>query len=660
MSFRIKTVLGIALVEVLVLIVLIGVNHINLGSTARTQLFQRAQSTAHLFAAMVTDPLIATDLATLDAMVDNVLQSEELVYVRVRNVSGRVIARGGAPAALAAAFTADQGYETALQDRRIDVAAPVSLADQRFGTVEIAVSTDRVEAEIAAALRLDLWLALAGLAAVVVFGFVLGTVLTRQLEVLRSGALAIDQGDLSTRIPIRGRDELAETAACFNDMAASLEARQTELTDNREKVARIVSCMKDISAGDLDGHVPYQHVIDEIGDMARATGLFQSVMQDIRDARAEQARLIHAVDQLDEHVAIFDRKGTVLFANQAFRAFNSAVLRALPEAFTYPEFLHAGLAAGRFPDAAGHEERWLAESLGRLDQDSPPAEVRLGADTVFVVRRTAVPGIGFVVSSTDVTELRISQAQLIQASKLATLGEMATGIAHELNQPLGVIRMASDNCLKRLERGLSDHAYLTKKLKRIGEQTERAAQIIDHMRIHGRMDDGTRAPFDLAASLGEACALMRQQLGVLDIRLDLQRDDGPRWSMGQAVMFEQVILNLITNARDAILSRRAQRSATDGGDRIRLCLTGAETGGNHMVVVEDTGGGVPEHLLERLFDPFFTTKEPGKGTGLGLSISYGIIRRCGGAISARNSDVGAAFQITLPAIDPGASATEAA
>jgi C4-dicarboxylate-specific signal transduction histidine kinase len=254
---------------------------------------------------------------------------------------------------------------------------------------------------------------------------------------------------------------------------------------------------------------------------------------------------------------------------------------------------------------------------------------------------TGVEGIGTVLSAKDITELRRSERQLIQASKMATLGEMATGVAHELNQPLGVIRMAATNCLKRIDKGVCDPDYLSGKFTRIAEQTERASQIINHMRIFGRKADGVKEPFDLRTSVEEVATLARTQLQTLDIRLLVTVPDEPVIVTGEKVIFEQVLLNLVSNARDAIEAQDTE------SNEIRIDVQASKSNG-HTVSVQDTGGGIPEEILDRLFEPFFTTKEPGKGTGLGLSISFGTITAMSGEISVKNKNGGACFTVSLP------------
>ncbi|KMW59180.1 Sensory box histidine kinase [Candidatus Rhodobacter oscarellae] len=656
MSFRLKTVLGIALIELTVMGILIGINQFALGGSAADQLYQRAEATARVFANAVSDAVIATDLATLDATIETALSTEELSYLRVRNPTGLVLSEGGDALALAAEFAADASFDTARNDHRIDLDVPITVEGLDYGRIEMGLSTASVEREIAMALAWNLAVAFIGMSLVAIFGYVLGSYLTHQLHWLREGARGFAAGDLDRKIRVRGTDELAETAQCFNDMANSLAQDRATLAEQRNqllakkaRVEVIVNCMTMISRGEDEISVPDTDRDDEIGSMARATVIFQESMRATEEAQQEQKRLVTAFDQIAEQVVVFDETGHAIFLNAAFRRFNRDILAELPHSFTQKEFLRMGYHLGAFPGVSGDPEDWIEAQLAR--ENMAPEEIRRAPDRVTLTVQTYVDGIGVVLTAKDVTELRISEQQLIQASKMATLGEMATGIAHELNQPLGVIRMASSNCVKRIQKGIVDPDYLMGKLQRMGEQTERASQIINHMRVFGRKAVGVMEPFDLREALLETATLARTQLKTLDISLKVAVPETPAYVMGERVIFEQVLLNLVSNARDAI------EEHGDGGPgeiRFEADFDGPD---GHAVHVYDSGGGIPETVLDKLFEPFFTTKEPGKGTGLGLSISFGTIRDMSGRISARNVEGGACFTITLP--DVGAAVSEA-
>lgn len=646
MSFRLKTILGIALIELTVMALLIGINQFALGGSAATQLYQRAEATARVFANAVSDAVISTDLATLDATIATAVSSEELTYLRVKSPSGAVLSQGGEEAALAVPFQRDADFDSARSDHQIDIDLPIAVNGTTYGYIELGLSALAVEEEIAQALRWNVIVAILGMSLVAVFGYGLGTMLTRQLHWLREGARAIAGGNLGCQIHVRGRDELADTARCFNNMARTLahdrrvlQNQQDELLEKKARVEVLVGCLRDIAGKREIIEVPDTERQDEIGDMARATVVFREAMRAIELARLEQQRLITAFDQVEEQVAIFGIDGTVLFVNAAFRSFNRALLDVLPDDFTLRSFLEEGLDQGAFPAVKDHES-WIEEQLTR--EQGTPREIRRAPDRILLTVQSQVEGIGTVLSAKDVTDLRHSEHQLIQASKLATLGEMATGIAHELNQPLGVIRMASTNCVKRIDKGKAELDYLRGKLVRMGEQTERASQIINHMRVFGRKAEGVSEPFDLGTSLEEMATLARTQLHTQDISLRLAMSDEPAVVLGEKVIFEQVLLNLVSNARDAI-------EASGASEGMISIAAEFATEDGHVIEIRDTGGGVPEEFLDKLFEPFFTTKDPGKGTGLGLSISFGTIRDMSGAISVTNEGPGACFRIVLPA-----------
>jgi PAS domain S-box-containing protein len=256
---------------------------------------------------------------------------------------------------------------------------------------------------------------------------------------------------------------------------------------------------------------------------------------------------------------------------------------------------------------------------------------------------------GAVVVFRDVTEKRRMQAQLIQSSKLATLGEMATGVAHELNQPLNVVRLAAHNILRKVGKGKADAKYLTGKLETITAQTERAASIIDHMRIFGRPASAAPAPLDPRKMVESTLGLIGKQLERSGIAVGTELPDTCSLVLGHQVQVEQVLLNLVVNARDAVEAHRAE-----GKREIEIRVVEMAEDSTVEIVVRDNGGGIEPKVLDRIFEPFFTTKEVGQGTGLGLSISYGIVNEMGGRIAAANTEDGTEFTITLPIAAPKA------
>lgn len=248
----------------------------------------------------------------------------------------------------------------------------------------------------------------------------------------------------------------------------------------------------------------------------------------------------------------------------------------------------------------------------------------------------------------DLTEYLEREQQLVQASKMSTLGEMATGMAHELNQPLNIIRLTLINITTILERKPEKMDQVPAKLERINEQVERAAKIIDHMRRFGRRsvlpDDASSESFSPQAAVDSAAGLFKEQLGLESIRLETEFSGDQCVVNGDSLLLEQVIMNLLSNARDAI----KENTPVESERRILIRTTVVDN--RFKIDVEDTGGGASETALRSMFEPFFTTKEPGKGTGLGLSISYSSIRSMAGDIAAQNTESGLRVSISLPLV----------
>ena len=254
----------------------------------------------------------------------------------------------------------------------------------------------------------------------------------------------------------------------------------------------------------------------------------------------------------------------------------------------------------------------------------------------------------YLVTTSDITQRLQTEQQLIQASKMATLGEMATGVAHELNQPLSVIKTASRFFMKKIrnQEKIEDAILLTMS-EEIDAYVDRATKIINHMRQFGRKSDVTLEKVQVNALLEKALQILGQQLKVRGIEVvqDFEKDLPP--VMADPDRLEQVFINLLINARDAIDERWQSQPHPPGAKTITLkTMSNAE-----MVTAEvhDTGTGIPESLLERIFEPFFTTKKVGQGTGLGLSISYGIVQDCNGSIRAvSRQGEGTGFIIKFP------------
>lgn len=244
-------------------------------------------------------------------------------------------------------------------------------------------------------------------------------------------------------------------------------------------------------------------------------------------------------------------------------------------------------------------------------------------------------------------EMVEKDAQLVQASKMTALGEMSSGVAHELNQPLNSIKMGSEFLRMMIEKeGAVPPDQLHTVVDEMSSQVDRASEIISTLREFGRKAELVEERLNINRPIRGVFALLGQQLSLQNIHVVLELDDALPPILAHNNKLQQVLFNLVTNARDAINQKRQTvGNAVLQTIRIRSFMENDRV----AVSVSDSGTGIPEHIRDKIFEPFFTTKEAGQGMGLGLSITYGIVRDYGGDIEVRSEeDVGTTFKLTFP------------
>jgi two-component system NtrC family sensor kinase len=236
-------------------------------------------------------------------------------------------------------------------------------------------------------------------------------------------------------------------------------------------------------------------------------------------------------------------------------------------------------------------------------------------------------------------EIKKTHENLIQTEKLASLGRMAAGVAHEINNPLTGIVTFAHLLLKRVPPD-SENA---EDIKIIIEQAERCAKIINNLLTFARASTTEKGEVDINSILERAILMIRNQEKFQNIRFNLQIENRPFITVGEAYKYQQIFLNMLINASDAMNER----------GEITVATREQESEGKKYVEVEftDTGSGISQQDMSKLFEPFFTTKPVGKGTGLGLSVSHGIVSQFGGKISV-TSEVGkgTSFYVWLPLV----------
>ena len=244
-------------------------------------------------------------------------------------------------------------------------------------------------------------------------------------------------------------------------------------------------------------------------------------------------------------------------------------------------------------------------------------------------------------------QLRKTQADLVQAGKLAALGQMSAALSHEFNQPLAAVRTYADNAAVLIDRKRVPEAR--DNVGRILALTDRMASISRHLRNFARKPNEKLGAVDLDEVVRDTQEIVAWRLKAAGATLEVDLGNEPIAVHAGSVRLQQVLVNIVANAADAV----------DGLTERTIRLSAAQHGGKVEIAVRDHGPGVPEAIVARIFDPFFSTKGVGKGLGLGLSISYNIVKDFGGTLSVHNhGDGGAVFRIELLAA--GAVTHEAA
>lgn len=241
-------------------------------------------------------------------------------------------------------------------------------------------------------------------------------------------------------------------------------------------------------------------------------------------------------------------------------------------------------------------------------------------------------------------ELQEAQAQLFQSEKLSALGELTASLTHELNQPLNVMKIISQSTLRDIEKGKFDSKSVKEDLPEIINQVDKMSGIIDHMRVFTRRRAGeAKQMLDVNDALEGALKIIGQQLKNHNIQLVRELGQGLPWVKGDPIMLEQVIMNLINNARDAL------DECNKEGKKLEIKTYKIDNQESIVIEVRDNGPGIPEDIKNKIFEPFVTSKEAGKGTGLGLSVSKRIVEEHKGKIEYESVlNEGTAFKVVLP------------
>lgn len=368
--------------------------------------------------------------------------------------------------------------------------------------------------------------------------------------------------------------------------------------------------------------------------------------QERKHAEAERERLAMAIDQASEMVVVTDTDACIQYVNPAFTAITGYTREDV--CGLNPRVLKSGLH-----DAAFYQHLWgtlLAGQTwrGRLVNKRKDGTLYTEDVAISPVRNTAGTTVNYVAVKRDVTRELALEAQLIQSQKLEAIGTLASGVAHEINNPImgimGFTQLIQDKWGDR-DAELADFAA------EIGKETERVATIVKNLLSFARFEKHTSSPARMCDIVEGTLSLILAVLRHDQVALDVSVPASLPQIRCRTQQIQQVLMNLLTNARDAL---NQKYPAHDPDKKVTIEARQIEKGGRQWIrtTVQDHGSGIPPDLRERIFDPFFTTKPRDKGTGLGLSISHGIVKDHGGSLTVE-SEVGnwTRFHLDLPVME---------
>ena len=480
-----------------------------------------------------------------------------------------------------------------------DSTYPVKNGGSQIGVVHVGLSKGYID-EIISRLRIT-FLGFISVIIIIFFGIAhwLSGYITRPMGELIRRAEAISRGNLEMELadpgeirPNKGyrNDEIEQLADAFNHMTASIRLSRAQLRESEQK---------------------YRYLFDSGPNPIFVVSYNKFIILDANPAATEA----YGYDKAELIGRPFDELGT----------------------FEYED--------GR---AQSPGEKVMANMCVVSSRER---HYRKG-NRPFYVNVRACPGMYqgkevIILAANDVTEIMEKDAQLIQAGKMKSLGEMSAGIAHELNQPLNAIKMGNDFLILMLEKGrVIPPEKLSQVAKEVSAQVSRASEIIMRLRDFARKADFSREEVAINRPILNVVKIFGQQLKLKDIDLRFLPGQDIPPVLASNNRLEQVFFNLLSNARDAIVQKR---DGLKQNTVSQISIRSFSKKGHAMVAVSDTGAGISKGAGDKIFEPFFTTKEVGKGMGLGLAIVYEIVEEHGGELRVHSgTGIGTTFVVLLP------------
>jgi len=577
-----------------------------------------------------------------------------------------------------------------------------------LGALDVVVSLDKMDREILThekgifAMAFFTFLGIAAIISFFFFRFV-----KRPVHRLIMATRSMGEGNYTHQIDLGREDEIGQLASAIARMSREIERKQTELNRQRDEYQSLfeqVPCYITVQDKDLkvlkynsetavefapsQGDYCYQaykgrldrcevcpvlqtfedgqcHVGEELVLNKDGTETYWFVRTSpIRKSHEEITAVmeisldITQAKRLEKEIRVSEVKYHTIFNNIPNAVFivnmeSMAILDCNDSAATMYGFERDELIErtiiGLFDESdreSCHRQLRSFRSINQVRQITKTGRTLFVSIYVSASEYLGCPAL--LVVASDITQRLMVEQQLIQAGKMATLGEMSAGVAHELNQPLSVIKTACSYLMKKVKKGQRIEDEILKTMaEEIDSHVDRASKIINHLREFGRKSDVRKEPVQVNEALNRACEMFYQQFKLRMIRIVKEAQEDLPLIFADLNRLEQVFINLLMNGRDAI-EEKCERQGYKNGCNDILLRSYAENGAV-VVEVRDSGIGIPEHVRTKIFEPFFTTKKVGQGTGLGLSISYGIVQDYEGTLAVESKEnEGTVFIIRFP------------
>lgn len=631
-TLRGRLIVGVAAVHAVMMALFI----VDLTVRQRSMLLERqteqAVALSRTLAVSAAGWIASDDLAGLQELVTAQREHQELVFAILTNDEGKVLAHSDPAYRGKYLLNLPSGDAAAVimkSEGLVDVISPAMLGTHRVGWARVGVGQKMAAGKLTRIISNGVLYAILAILFGSLIAWLMGNRITRRLYAIQQTMDQIGAGNTKARSTLKGQDEAADIAAEFNAMLDRLAEREGALSQLNTRLEQELTERK--------------HAEDEIQHL-------KNYLANIIDSMPS---LLVGIDR-GEQVVLWNRQSESMTGIPAADAVGRSIHEMLPDFSHWIEALHHSMQE-RQP--SGMEKLLLEHNGERNFYD-------------LMLYPLVANGVeGAVIRIEDVTERTKVQTLMVQTEKMMSVGGLAAGMAHEINNPLGIIIQAAHNIERRLDPSFPPNqvaaqqvgcslevmqAYFVQRqipqfIASICESSARAARIIRNILDFSRSAEATMVVVSLSEVLEQTIELagsdydLKKRYDFRSIKIVREYDPSLPPVKGILVELEQVFLNLLKNAAQAMIANPA-------GQPPQIVLRLYRQGEYAVAEVEDNGPGMAEEIRRRVFEPFFTTKEPGIGTGLGLSVSYMIVtQNHKGLLEAvSRPDRGACFSVKLP------------